>query len=133
MTQTREELEQCRQALYQQLQGVGDFRPGTISANYRRCGKSTCACAQSEHPGHGPQYLWNTTQAGKSRAESLRLGPELEKVEQELENYRCFQRLCSELVEVNLQICQRRPMPEIGDEAKLEQLKKNCSGSTARD
>jgi hypothetical protein len=121
---TLKELEQHRRELYQQLQKVGDFRPGTISANYRRCGKPSCACAQSGHPGHGPQYLWNTTQGGKSRAESLRLGPELEKVEQELDNYRRFQQLCSELIEVNLQICQRRPIPEIRDETQLEQLKK---------
>ncbi|MBM3803442.1 MAG: hypothetical protein FJW26_14170 [Acidimicrobiia bacterium] len=64
---TLQELEQHRRALYQQLQDVGDFRPGTISANYRRCGKSGCACAQSGHPGHGPQYLWNTTQADLPR------------------------------------------------------------------
>jgi Family of unknown function (DUF6788) len=124
MTHVLEELEQRRQKLYQQLQEVGDFRPGTISSNYRRCGKAGCACAQTGHPGHGPQYLWNTTQGGKSRAESLRLGPELEKVEQELDNYWRFQRLCSELIEVNLQICQRRPIPEIRDETQLEQLKK---------
>ena len=124
MTHVLEELEQRRQKLYQQLQEVGDFRPGTISTNYRRCGKASCACAQAGHAGHGPQYLWNTTQGGKSRAESLRLGPELEKVEEELENYRRFQRLCRELVEVNLQICQRRPIPEIREETQLEQLKK---------
>lgn len=132
MTQTLEELEQRRQKLYQQLQEVGDFRPGTISTNYRRCGKPTCACAQAGHAGHGPQYLWNTTQGGKSRAESLRLGPELEKAEQELENYRRFQRLCSELVEVNLQICQRRPIPEIREETQLEQLKKKLQRKYSR-
>jgi uncharacterized protein DUF6788 len=132
MTQTLEGLEQRRQELYQLLQDLGDFRPGTISANYRRCGKPSCACAQAGHPGHGPQYLWNTTQGGKSRAESLRLGPELGKVEQELENYRRFQQLCGELVEVNLQICQLRPIPEVRDEAKLEQLKKKLQRKYSR-
>jgi len=56
----------------------------------------------------------------------------LEKVEQELENYRSFQRLCSELIEVNLQICQLRPRPELRDEAKLEQLKKQLQRKYSR-
>ena len=79
-----EELEQRRASLYQQMQALGDFRPGTISVNFRKCGKKGCACAQPGHPGHGPQYLWNTTSGGQSRAQNLRLGPELEKAQREL-------------------------------------------------
>ncbi len=125
-------LETRRESLYQELGGLGDFRPGSISVNYRRCGKGNCACAQPEHRGHGPQYLWTTTQKGKSQAQHLRLGPELEKAEQELANYREFLRLCDELVLVNAQICRLRPVSEIA-ESELAALKKDCSGSTARD
>ncbi len=32
--------------------GVGD-------ENYRKCGKPNCACAQPDHRGHGPRFLWN--------------------------------------------------------------------------
>lgn len=117
-------LERRRQQLFQQLAALGDFRPGMISVNYRKCGKQNCACAQPGHAGHGPQYLWNTTQQGKSRAQNLRLGPELEKVEQEVANYRRFVDLCGELVKVNEQICRLRPVPEISDEQELVQLKK---------
>ncbi len=74
------------------MQAVGDFRPGTISVNFRKCGKERCACAQPGHPGHGPQYLWNTTSGGQSRAQNLRLGPELEKAHRELENHQMFLR-----------------------------------------
>lgn len=74
MTNSLEGLEQKRSQLYQQLQRLGDFRPGMISVNYRKCGKPNCACAQPGHQGHGPQYLWNTTQQGKSRAEILTAG-----------------------------------------------------------
>lgn len=117
-------LETQRQELYQQLSRLGDFRPGTISVNYRRCGKANCACAQPEHRGHGPQYLWTTTQKGKSRAQHLRLGPELEKAEQELVNYREFVRLCDELVVVNEQLCRLRPANTVADESELATLKK---------
>jgi hypothetical protein len=124
MPETVAVLERRRQQLYQQLAALGDFRPGMISVNYRKCGKQNCACAQPGHAGHGPQYLWNTTQQGQSRAQNLRLGPELEKVEQEVANYRRFVALCGELVKVNEQLCRLRPVPEISDEQELVQLKK---------
>jgi hypothetical protein len=117
-------LEERRQELYQQLAAIGDFRPGMISVNYRKCGRKNCRCAQPGQAGHGPQYLWNTTQQGKSRAQNLRLGPELEKVEQEVANYRRFVEVCGELVQLNEQICRLRPVPEIKDERELSRLKK---------
>lgn len=132
MPETLEGLEQRRLQLYQQLGALGDFRPGMISVNYRKCGKSNCACAGAGHPGHGPQYLWNTTQQGKSQAQNLRLGPELEKVERELEAYQQFLALCRELVEVNTRICQRRPLGELPEEAELEQLKKKLQRKYSR-
>jgi hypothetical protein len=119
-----EELQRQRASLYQQMQALGDFRPGTISVNFRRCGKKRCACAQPGHPGHGPQYLWNTTRGHQSRAQNLRLGPELEKAQREVENHQVFLRLCRELVEVNEKICRLRPVPQVGDEQELEALKK---------
>jgi hypothetical protein len=124
MANTLSELEARRRELFEELEGLGDFRPGMISTNYRKCGKQNCACAQPGHQGHGPQYLWNTTQNNRSRAQVIRLGPELEKVEREIVNYRRFGELCRELVGVNEQICRRRPVPEIKDERELARLKK---------
>lgn len=117
-------LEMRRAHLLQQLQTLGDFRPGTISINYRKCGRSNCACARPGHPGHGPQFLWNTTQGGRSRSENLHLGPELEKVHREVKNYERFLRLCKQLVAVNEQICRFRPVEAVRDEAELAALKK---------
>ena len=96
-------LELRRKQLHRQMENLGDFRRGTISVNYRKCGKSNCACARKGHPGHGPQYLWNASVSGKTQAQNLPLGPELEKVEKEVERYRSFVRLCQEMVEVNAQ------------------------------
>lgn len=124
MQPTVESLEQRKKDLYQQLVSLGEFRRGTLSVNYRRCGKPNCACARPGHPGHGPQYLWNATIEGKSRARNVALGPELEKIGQEVENYRRFQRWLEQWVEVNERLCQLRPMPEVEGEKELEQLKK---------
>jgi hypothetical protein len=55
MKETLETLELERAKLYQQLQALGDFRPGMISVNFRKCGKNNCAChfGRSELHRHG--------------------------------------------------------------------------------
>ncbi len=132
MADTLEGLEVRRQQLSQAVGALGDFRRGTISVNYRRCGKPNCACAQAGHPGHGPQYLWTATIGGKSWARNLRLGPELEKVGTEVETYRRFLRLCSELVEVSERICDLRPVRAVEDARALAALKKKLRRRFAR-
>lgn len=132
MEKTLEALESKRLDLYRQLAELGDFRPGTISVNYRKCGKKNCVCAQPSHPGHGPQYLWNTTVKGKSVAKNLRLGPELEKARQQAENYRSFLQLTREMIEVNSKICELRPTIEIEDEEDLDRLKKKLQKQFSR-
>lgn len=103
-------LEQQRDRLYAQLAGTGDFRRGSVSENYRRCGKANCACAGPDHPGHGPRYLWTRTVpgAGGSRGRQLSRG-EVDKVRGELANYERFAELSEQIVEVNEAICEARP------------------------
>jgi hypothetical protein len=81
-------------------------------------------CAQQGHPGHGPQFLWSTTIKGKSYAKSIKPGPEMQKYEEEIARYQTFLKLCDEILQVNEQICDARPVGEIGDEKELEELKK---------
>ena len=118
------DMERKRENIYKQLEEVGDFRRGIISVTYRKCGKKNCVCAQEGHPGHGPQYLWNTTIKGKSYAKNLKLGPEMEKYREEIANRQHFQKLCDEIVEVNERICDMRPVPEVNDDKELAALKK---------
>jgi hypothetical protein len=132
MGKTLEGLEARRSRLFKQLESIGDFRRGLISVNYRKCGKKNCQCARRGHPGHGPQYLWNATINGQSQAQNLRLGPEVEKVEKEIANYRLFVGLCEQLVQVSEKICRRRPTREVADEKELEELKKNLQRRLSR-
>lgn len=124
MGEMLEGVERKRESLYRKIEEIGDFRRGTISVNYRKCGKENCACAKEGHRGHGPQYLWSTTIKGKSYAKNIKLGPEMQKYMEEIANYRSFLKLCEEIVEVNERICDLRPIPEIGDKDELEELKK---------
>jgi hypothetical protein len=105
MQETIIECERKRDILFDSLRELGDFRRGTITANYRKCGKPNCACAQGEHAGHGPQYLWSATIKAKSYAKNLKLGPEMQKYEEETARHRRFVKLCEEIVRVNEPIC----------------------------
>ena len=42
-------------ALLGQLTAIGDLRPGTLQARYRRCGKPNYRCAREGDPGHRAQ------------------------------------------------------------------------------
>jgi hypothetical protein len=103
------ELEQQRAQLYERLAATGDFRPGSINATYRRCGKPNCACARPGHRGHGPRWLWTRSSGGKTRTRQV-AAAELEKVRGELANYKQFAAVSGQIVEVNEAICEARPV-----------------------
>ena len=124
MNESLKRLESKRKTLHKKLEAIGDFRRGTISVNYRKCGKKNCICTKPGHPGHGPQYLWNTTVKGKSYAKNLKMGPELQKYMEEIANYKSFLKLYDELVRLNEKICDLRPIPQIEDRNEAEELKK---------
>ena len=104
-----EDLEQRRERLYAELAGTGDFRRGSISENYRRCGKPNCVCTQPDHPGHGPRYLWTRTVAGRGTKGRQLSVDEVDQVRAELANYHRFAAVSEQIVEVNEAICEARP------------------------
>ena len=126
------EYEQKRIALIDSLKELGDFRRGTVTVNYRKCGKPNCACAQPGHPGHGPQYLWSATIQGKSCAKNLKLGPQMQKYEEETARHRRFVGVCEEIVRVNERIGDLRPVPQIKDDQELAELKKKLQRRFAK-
>lgn len=105
-----EELEGQRARLYAELAAMGDFRRGSISENYRRCGKASCVCAGEDHRGHGPRLLWTRTVRGaRTRGRQLAAG-EVDKVRAELARYAEFAAVAEQIVEVNEAICEARPV-----------------------
>jgi hypothetical protein len=112
------DLERQRAQLYARLAATGDFRPGSVNATYRRCGKPNCACARPGHPGHGPRWLWTRSSGGRTRTRQL-APAELAKVRAELAGYKEFAALSEQIVSVNEAICEARPVTsaEGGDPA----------------
>jgi hypothetical protein len=107
------ELEQQRAELFARLASTGDFRPGSINATYRRCGKPNCACARPGHPGHGPRWLWTRSAGGRTRTRQLSPA-EVGKVRAELANYKEFAALSEQIVAVSEAICVARPVTGTG-------------------
>ena len=103
------ELEAERNRLFAQLSVVGDFRRGSVSENWRRCGKPNCACAAPDHPGHGPRFLW-TRSAGRRKTVGRQLtAAEVEKVRREVARHAEFATAVEQIIEVNEKICEARP------------------------
>ena len=108
------ELEAERDRLYAQLAAVGDFRRGSVSENYRRCGKPNCACAQADHPGHGPRFLWTRAARGRGTVGRQLAAGEVSKVRREVARHAEFTATVEQIAAVNEKICEARPAPGTG-------------------
>jgi hypothetical protein len=102
-------LEAERARLYAELSGVGDFRRGTLSAVFRKCGKANCRCARPGERGHGPQWNLARWAGGRTVTTHPRPGPELEKAEREAAEWARFKSLTGQIEAVNEAICDARP------------------------
>jgi hypothetical protein len=103
------ELEARRDRLFAQLRTVGDFRRGSVSENWRKCGKPNCACAAPDHPGHGPRFLWTRSQGRRKRVGRQLAAGEVEKVRREIARHAEFSAAVEQIIEVNEAICEARP------------------------
>ncbi|MGD0378224.1 MAG: DUF6788 family protein [Streptosporangiaceae bacterium] len=103
------ELEAERERLYTQLSAVGDFRRGSVSENYRRCGKPNCGCAQPGHRGHGPRFLWTRSARGRGTVGRQLAAGEVAKVRREVGRHAEFAAISEQIAEVSEKICEARP------------------------
>ena len=110
MSQSLVALEAKRSDLLQQFLGLGDLRPGSISAVVRRCGKPNCHCAKPGDPGHDPQLRLVRKVNGKSVAESFASWASFHKAQREVDEFHRLQSLSAELIALNEQICRLRPV-----------------------
>jgi len=103
-------LEAERSRILEQFLGLGDLRPGSITAAIRRCGKPSCHCAKPHDPGHDPQFRLTRRVAGKTVTETFPNPSALRKAQQEVTEFHRFQELSEKLVSVNQKICGLRPV-----------------------
>jgi uncharacterized protein DUF6788 len=128
MPQPLPRLESRRSELLLALAHLNDMRPGSIVGAVWRCGKPNCHCAQAEDPGHGPKLRLTYKTRGKTVTEALPSPAAVRKAEQEIAEFRKYQHLCQELVEVSEQICRQRPI----EQTLAPEEKKRRSGSNMK-
>jgi hypothetical protein len=105
-------LEARRAELLHSIGKLHDMRPGSIVGAVWRCGKPTCHCAQPDDPGHGPNLRLTYKWRGKTVTEALPTPAAVHKAEQEIAEFRSYQQLSRELVEVSERVCRLRPVEE---------------------
>ena len=108
MSQSLADLEANRTKLLQEFLSLGDFRPGTVAAIPRRCGKPNCHCANPDGDGH-PQFRLLRKVEGKSVSESFSTPTAFRTAAQQVGEYHRFQDLGAQLTAVNERICRLRP------------------------
>jgi len=104
---TKSSVQACEARIAQikrQLQTIGPMRPGSVSRQFRVCGKPNCRCADPSHPRrHGPYYQVNYVHLGQKGAYLVQ-PDELKTVRAELANYKKFRRLINHWVGLTVQI-----------------------------
>jgi hypothetical protein len=102
-----------RSAILRQISQLGDFQPGCLTSASRRCGKPGCHCAKPDDPGHGPHTQLTQKIDGKTATQNLPSQAAVRKAESEIAEFRKFQSLTVDLVDVNRKICRLRPLEPI--------------------
>lgn len=128
MSQSIADLELDRARLIAEIAALQDLRPGCVTGIVRRCGKPTCHCARTGDPGHGPTLRLTYKAAGKTITESLPSPAAIRKAEREIGEFRRYQEISRNFIEVNEKICRLRPV----EDAPTAQEKKRRRRSTKK-
>lgn len=112
MPESLQNLESRRAELVKQFAHLGDLRGGSISNTSGRCGKPNCRCHQPGQPVHGPNPRLTYKVQGKTVTESLPHPAAQRKAEREIAEFRRFEQLIREFIEVNAKICHARSTEE---------------------
>ena len=112
------DLEARRTAVQSQISQLGDMRSGSITGTGGRCGNPNCHCHRTGDAGHGPYYRLTRKVNGKTVTETFSSAASLTKAQREVAECQRFRELGDQLLEVNEQICQLRPVEEISPTAQ---------------
>ena len=118
-----------RDQLKSQLAAVGDMRPGSLVARFRKCGKPACRCAKKGDPGHGPSWSLTHASAGKTITHVIPAGPAVERTREQIDEYHRFRQLVQQLIAISERVCDLQLRRERRPE---EDIKKNRARRPAR-
>ena len=118
-----------RDEVFRQLASLGDLRPGSLVARFRKCGKRNCHCAAEGAPGHGPS--WSLTHGVRGKTVTRVIPADaVEETRAQIEECRRLRRLTAELIEVSEQWCDAR-LRTAGADARTAGKKKPARSSSS--
>lgn len=131
MPDSLQDLESRRAELVKKLAHLGDFRSGSVSNTSGRCGKPNCHCHQPGQPPHGPNARMTYKVQGKTMTETLPTPAAEKKALREIAEFRHFEQLIREFIEVNTRICHARPVeqPPVSQKKKRRQTARKPSAN----
>lgn len=100
-------LESQIKRIKNELDRLGDLRPGSLSEQYNVCGNPNCRCKEDPAKRHGPYYQLSLTRKGKSRTKFVKK-PHLSEVRRQLKNYARLRALVDRWIELSSELCQLR-------------------------
>lgn len=90
--------------IQQRLSELGAMRPGSLSRQYNVCGNPQCRCKDPVKPKkHGPYHQLGYYSRGKHTTEFIK-EEELREVKKLLRNYKTFDQLTKEWVQLSVEI-----------------------------
>ena len=103
---TIERIESQRNELARQIASVGEFHPGNLYENARKCGNSKCQCARPDGTLHRGWLLTRTVRR-KTHSRSI---PQftLDDTRRQVDGHRRYLDLVRRLTEVNEMLCEQR-------------------------
>ena len=110
---------------------IGDMRPGSLVARFRKCGKPSCHCAKKGAKGHGPSYSLTHPVEGKTITHVIPAGPAVQVTRQQLDEYHRFRELVQQLITISEQICDlqlRQPAGSAEDGIKKNRVRRPVGG-----
>ncbi len=116
-----------RSALLRQISELGDFQPGSITNSSRTCGKPGCHCAKPNDSGHGPHAQLTQKVNAKTVTQNLPSQSALRKAESEIAEFRRFQMLTGELIDINRKICRLRPVEDATSQPQEKKRRKRSN------
>jgi|ERR1017187_4691671 hypothetical protein len=118
------EFEGRRASIQSQLAQLGDMRSGSITTTGGCCGNPNCHCHRDGDPGHGPYHRLTRKVDGKTVTETFSSPASLAKAQREVAECERFRELGDQLLDVNEQICQLRPVEETAPSAQEKKRSK---------
>jgi len=90
-----------KETILQQIKELDDFRQGSLSPRYRKCGKPYCHCAKEGSKGH-----WMITRSVKGKTISKEIPKEkVDTTFKQIEMFHSFQKLIHDYIETSINIC----------------------------